>query len=49
MPINSKKAWITTDIFIERKNHLRTAMLEYCKKDTFIMFELVRWPFATCC
>lgn len=28
---------------IEQKKYLRNAMLEYCKKDTFVMVELVKW------
>lgn len=32
----------TTD---ERKLHLRKAMLEYCRKDTLVMVELVKWLF----
>lgn len=27
----------------KRKSELRQAMLEYCKKDTFVMVELVKW------
>lgn len=26
-----------------RKNELKTALLEYCKKDTFVVVELVKW------
>lgn len=37
---------IATDISMERKNHLRNSMLEYCKKDTFVMVELVKWLFS---
>jgi hypothetical protein len=37
---------IAIDISVERKNHLRIAMLEYCKKDTFVMVELVKWLFS---
>ena len=31
---------------VERKANLRTALLEYCKKDTFVVVELVKWLFA---
>ncbi len=27
----------------DRKTMLKTAMIEYCKKDTFVMVELVKW------
>ena len=37
---------IAIDISVERKNHLRTAMLKYCEKDTFVMVGLVRWLFS---
>lgn len=30
-------------ISFERKKELRNAMLEYCKKDTYVMVELVKW------
>lgn len=31
----------------KRKEILRKAMIEYCKKDTLVMVELIRWLFAT--
>lgn len=34
---------ISTSISPERKSMLRDAMLEYCKKDTYVMVELVKW------
>lgn len=34
---------ISPDISTTRKMLIRNAMLEYCKKDTFVMVELVKW------
>lgn len=32
----------------QRKEQLRIAMLEYCKKDTLVMVELVKWLYTHC-
>lgn len=37
---------ISPTISPERKRELKDAMLEYCKKDTYVMIELVKWLFA---
>ena len=34
---------ISSHISDLRKSQLRQAMLDYCKKDTFVMVELVKW------
>lgn len=37
---------ISGDADPERKRQLTTSLLEYCKKDTFVMVELVKWLFT---
>lgn len=32
----------------QEKIELKNALLEYCKKDTFVMVEMVKWLFANC-
>jgi hypothetical protein len=36
---------IAPDTSIDRKSELKRAMLEYCRKDTLVMVELVHWLF----
>lgn len=36
---------IDDHISIDRKNDLQRSMLDYCRKDTMVMVELVKWLF----
>jgi hypothetical protein len=39
---------ISPNILEDRKLVLKTALIEYCKKDTFVMVELVKWLYQQC-